>query len=159
VVSLPCRSFSRARRSWSRPRLRAHLPRHTHAHAHAVVALLGTWFSLADHRKGSFTAAQRRLAEDQIAAPLKANSRLSEGVNISQRVTSVLFIMNIFSLLSGDLPTLRSHKALPWPCEGRLRLSSHPCHLGGDQARSCPALAPLGSGGCFAGAWDHPLLV
>lgn len=117
-------------------------PPHTHAHAHAVVALLGTWFSLANHRKVSFTAVQRRLAEDQIAAPLKANSRLSEGVNISQRVTSVLFIMNIFSLLSGDLPTLRSHKTSPRPREGRLCLSSPSSAILGASSK-VPAPAPL----------------
>lgn len=127
------------------------------ARAHAVVALLGTWFSLASPRKVSFTAVQRRLAEDQIAAPLKANSRLSEGVNISQRVTSVLFIMNIFSLLSGDLPTLRSHKTSPRPCEGRLRLSSPPA-IPGDPASLPQPRLPSGRGGCLAGAWDHPRL-
>lgn len=155
-----CRSLRGARRSWRPPSRRAHLPPHTRARAHAGVALLGTWFSLANHRKVSFTAVQRRLAEDQIAAPLKANSRLSEGVNISQRVTSVLFIMNIFSLLSGDLPTPRSHKTSPRPHEGRLRLSSPPppprCHAGGDPAGFHPAPAALRDRRMFFGSPGSP---
>lgn len=101
-------------------------PSHTHACARTRprCCSLGTWFLLPTAEKSLFQGAQRHLAEDQIAAPLRANSRLSEGVNISQRVTSVLFITNIFSLLSGDLPTRQSPKTSPRPRAARLRLSS-----------------------------------
>lgn len=132
------------------PGPRAHLP--ARARAHAAVALPGTWFSLANHREVSFMAIPRRLAGDQIAAPLKANSRLSEGVNISQRVASVLFIMNIFSLLSRDLPALCSHKTSPRPREGRLRLSSSPPAIsGGTPGGFTEPRLPSRRGGCFVG--------
>lgn len=158
MVSLLCRSIRGARRSLRPPRLCAHLPPAHVCPCTRSHCTFGHWFSLANHRKVSFTAIQRRLAEDQIAASLKANSRLSEGVNISQRVTSALFIMNIFPFLSGDLPTLQSHKTLPRPREGRLCLSSPPAISGGTQRGFTQPRFPSGRGGCFAGAWDHSLL-
>lgn len=133
-------------------------PSHTHACARTRprCCSLGTWFLLPTAEKSLFQGAQRHLAEDQIAAPLRANSRLSEGVNISQRVTSVLFITNIFSLLSGDLPTRQSPKTSPRPsCSvaAPLLLVS-PAALGSSK----PAGAVQG-GGVVAGARDYPLLL
>lgn len=142
MVPLLCRSISGAGRSWRPPSLRARLPRTLSC------CTFGHLVFSCQPQKVPFTALLRRLAGDQIAAPLKANSRLSEGVNISQCVTSVLFIMNIFSLLSGDLPTLWSHKASPWTKGGCTSPHPHPTasltpYFRGGPVKFLPAPGPF----------------
>lgn len=65
---------------------------------------------------------------------------------------SLIYYEHFFPFLSGDLPTLRSHKTSLLLHEGRPCLYSPPAIPGTSRGVS----PSPGRGGCGTGAWDHP---